>query len=144
MGCIKVYLKSPPPPSSYLLSMFAVASSRIRMRQDVNMARHRHISCLWPTLKFEPPSTTWYSNWSGRSDIASWSWTLMINNATLIYLFIWFPSSLVLKPELSSTVSQLSGRFIIASWTRCFIYLFFVQETHLTYTIRKLHDSIFN
>uniref|UniRef100_A0A0E9WUT8 Uncharacterized protein n=1 Tax=Anguilla anguilla TaxID=7936 RepID=A0A0E9WUT8_ANGAN len=43
-------------------STAAVASSRMRMRDLRSRALARHRSCLWPTLRFPPPSvTSWFS-----------------------------------------------------------------------------------
>lgn len=40
----------------YFWSTLAVASSNTSMRFCLRIARAKHMSCLWPTEKFEPPS----------------------------------------------------------------------------------------
>ena len=59
----------------YLGSTLAVASSITRMRFFLRMARARHTSCLWPTLKLEPDSASTVSILLGSSSTAALSWT---------------------------------------------------------------------
>ena len=47
--------------SSVSRSTAAVASSRTKILVFLRMARARQTSCLWPTERFEPPSTTTWS-----------------------------------------------------------------------------------
>ena len=47
--------------SSVSRSTAAVASSRTKILVFLRMARARQTSCLWPTERFEPPSSTSWS-----------------------------------------------------------------------------------
>lgn len=58
-----------------LWSTFAVASSITKMRLCLRIARARHTSCRWPTLKFEPDSASSWSSLFGNSSTACFSWT---------------------------------------------------------------------
>mmetsp|Transcript_22585 Transcript_22585/g.38586 ORF Transcript_22585/g.38586 Transcript_22585/m.38586 type:complete len:259 (-) Transcript_22585:1086-1862(-) len=52
-------------------STLAVASSRHRILASLRMARVRHSSCRWPTLKLPPPSATGASSFMGSSAMRS-------------------------------------------------------------------------
>lgn len=58
-----------------LWSTFAVASSITKIRLWLKIARARHTSCRWPTLKFEPDSASCSSSLFGNSSTACFSWT---------------------------------------------------------------------
>ena len=62
---------------TYIRSTFAVASSITRILFLLNSALARHINCLWPTLKLEPPSDTSASNPLSKFVTASFNWTYM-------------------------------------------------------------------
>ena len=62
---------------TYIMSTFAVASSITRILFLLNSALARHINCLWPTLKLEPPSDTSASNPLSKFATLSFSCTYM-------------------------------------------------------------------
>ena len=66
---------------TYIRSTFAVASSITGILFLLNSALARHINCLWPTLKLEPPSDTSASNYNPLSKLTttSFSWTYMMS-----------------------------------------------------------------
>ena len=57
------------------MSTLAVASSMTKILFFRRRARAKHINCLWPTLKLEPPSDTTTSSWPAMSCTAVLSWT---------------------------------------------------------------------
>ena len=71
---------------TYIRSTFAVASSITRILFLLNSALARHINCLWPTLKLEPPSDTSASNLLFKFAITSFNWTYTMSIKTVASL----------------------------------------------------------
>ena len=93
--------------ASDLLSTLAVASSRTKILLCLSTALARQKSCLWPTLKLVPPSSTCPSRPPTAASTTVFSWTCNVYTSMACTTRISIRSHRCSLHHLCFTVSQV-------------------------------------